>query len=198
MIKSSSRSLLVVAIVALLAACATPGPKVRVNSDPAAQISQYRTFNFFPQLGTDSEGYQSLVSSSLKDVTTSELTRRGYQLADNPDFLVNFGAKLDDKLRVSSRPAMIGPAYGYYGYRRGYYDPWGGYDTVDVDQYTEGALNIDVVDAASKRLVWESIAVGRVTEEVRDDVTAAIRAVVPQMLEKFPSAGGAATADAAK
>lgn len=191
-----SRSLLVVSVVALLSACATPGPKVRVNSDPAARIAQYRTFNFFEQLGTDREGYESLVSASLKDATTAELTKRGYKLAANPDFLVNFGGKLDDKLRVSSRPAMIGPAYGYYGYRRGFYDPWGGYDTVDVDQYTQGTLNIDIVDAASKRLVWEAVAVGRVTEEVRDDIPAAVRAVVPQMLEKFPSAGGAATANA--
>ena len=52
--------------------------------------------------------------------------------------------------------------------------------------------DIDIVDAAAKRLVWESIAVGRVTERMRNDLPGAIRKVVPQMLATFPSAGGGA------
>lgn len=47
---------------------------------------------------------------------------------------------------------------GYYGYRRGYYDPWMGYGygtTTQVSQYTEGTINIDLVDMAQKRMVWE-------------------------------------------
>ncbi len=177
------------AMLSLAAGCAS-GPKINVTSDPGANIAAYKTFNYVSPLGTDREGYESLVSSSLKDATTMELTRRGYQMAEKPDFLVNFAGKLNEKLRVSSTPAM-GPPIGYYGYRTGFYDPWYGYNDVDVDQYTEGTLNIDVVDAASKRLVWESVAVGRVNEKVREDVPRAVRKVVPQMLAKFPSVGGA-------
>lgn len=185
------RGVLTFVALAALAGCAS-GPKIRVNQDPAVSMTQYRTFNYVEQLGTDRSGYESLVSTTLKDATTAELTKRGYQLAENPDFLVNFSGKLDDKLRVSSTPAMGAP-YGYYGYRRGWYDPWYGYDTVDVDQYTQGTLNIDIVDAKAKRLVWESVAVGRVTEEVRENLSTRLREVVPQMLEKFPPSGGPAT-----
>ena len=66
----------------------------------------------------------------------------------------------------------------------------GGYNDVNVDQYTEGTLNIDIVDAAAKRLVWEAIAVGRVNRRDREKLPAVVREVVPQMLAKFPSAGG--------
>jgi hypothetical protein len=177
------------AALALLGGCAS-GPDIRVTSDPAANIAAYKTFNYVSPLGTDREGYESLVSSNLKDATTLELTRRGYQMSETPDFLVNFSAKLDEKLRVSSSPAM-GPPMGYYGYRTGFYDPWYGYNDVDVDQYTQGTLNIDIVDAASKRLVWESVAVGRITSKVREDVPGAIRRIVPEMLAKLPSVGGA-------
>ncbi|MBV6415967.1 MAG: hypothetical protein CMLOHMNK_00494 [Steroidobacteraceae bacterium] len=178
-----------VAVFALVSGCASQ-PDIRVTADPAANLATYRTFNYVQPLGTDREGYESIVSGALKDVTTAELTRRGYRLSDTPDFLVNFGARLDDKLRVTSTPVVGPPPIGYYRYRRGFYDPWFGYNDVNVDQYTEGTLNIDIVDAAAKRLVWEAIAVGRVNRRDREKLPAVVREVVPQMLAKFPSAGG--------
>jgi len=179
-----------VLVLALATGCAS-GPNIRISADPGASLAGYRTFNYMSPLGTDREGYESLVSASLKEAATAELARRGYQLSEKPDFLVNFSARLNEKLRVSSAPA-VRPPLGYYGYRTGFYDPWYGYNDVDVDQYTEGTLNIDIVDAAAKRLVWEAVAVGRVNEKTMRDVPAAVREVVPQMLAKFPAAGGAA------
>jgi hypothetical protein len=182
--------LIAATVIALAAGCAS-GPTIRTTADPGATLAGYRTFNYMNPLGTDREGYESIVSGSLKEATTAELTRRGYQLSETPDFLVNFSGKLNEKLRVSSAPAVRPPLVGYYGYRRGYYDPWYGYNNVDVDQYTEGTLNIDIVDAAAKRLVWEAVAVGRVNKKTLKDLPAAVGQIVPQMLAKFPPAGGA-------
>jgi hypothetical protein len=184
---------LAIAAFALLSGCAAPGPTIRVNADPGVNVSTMKTFNFFNPLGTDRSGYESLLSQELKSVTTAKLTSLGYQLSDNPDFLVNFGAQLNEQLKVTSTPAMgPGPVgyYGYYGYRTGFYDPWYGYNNVNVDQYTEGTLNIDIVQASTKRLVWESVAVGKITAKVRDNIPAAVQAVVPQMLSSFPPQGG--------
>jgi hypothetical protein len=47
-------------------------------------------------------------------------------------------------------------------------------------------LNIDVADAARQQLVWEGIAVGRLTEEARQNVRATVDAVVPQVFSQFP------------
>ncbi|HNR22919.1 MAG TPA: DUF4136 domain-containing protein [Steroidobacteraceae bacterium] len=176
------------ATLALVGGCAS-APQINVMSDPAANIAAYKTFNYMSPLGTDRGGYESLVSANLKDSTTLELTRRGYQMSETPDFLVNFSGRLDEKLRVSTSPSFS-PGMGYYGYRTGFYDPWYGYTDVNVDQYTQGTLNIDIVDAASKRLVWESVAAGRVTAKTREDLPGAIRKIVPEMLAKFPSVGG--------
>ena len=90
---------------------------------------------------------------------------RGYTLSDDPDLLINVSARLEDKTKVTTYNDPY-PA-GYYGYRRGYYDPWYGYGygtQTHVSQYTEGTINIDMVDARAKRMVWEGVGVGRLKE----------------------------------
>ena len=103
------------------------------------------------------------------------------------DFLVNFSGKLNEKLRVTSTPA-VRPPLGYYGYRRGFYDPWYGYNDVNVDQYTEGTLNIDVVDAGTKRMVWEGLAIGRMRDADEDELQSKVATVVKEILAEFPAA----------
>jgi starvation-inducible outer membrane lipoprotein len=181
-----------IAMVALLAGCAS-GPKIRSNTDPQANLSSYRTYGFVEPLGTDRTGYSTIVSGQLKSAARRELDARGYTYAqDNPQLLVNFNAKLDDKLRVDSTPtASVAMGRGYYGYRGGFYSAWPAYET-SVDQYTEGTLNVDVVDAAQKRLLWEGVAVGRVTEKTRENLGAAIDSTVAEIFKKFPATARAA------
>jgi len=182
----TSRCLATVAILALAASCAS-GPQIRITADPGASLAGYRTFNYVNPLGTDRAGYESLVSASLKEVATAELTRRGYQLSEQPDFLVNFSGKLNEKLRVTSTPA-VRPPLGYYGYRRGFYDPWYGYSDVNVDQYTEGTLFIDFIDPASRQLQWRGSVTRRLVpgrsvaarERIVDETVTAIIARFPQ------------------
>ncbi len=185
--------LVLAGMTALLAGCAS-GPTIRSNTDPQANLSSYRTYGFVAPLGTDRAGYSTIVSEQLKAAVRRELEARGYTYAqDNPQLLVNFNAKLDDKLRVDTTPtASIAVGRGYYGYRGGFYSAWPAYET-SVDQYTQGTLNIDVVDAAQKRLVWEGVAVGRVTQKTRENLGAAIDATVAEIFKKFPATAQAAT-----
>ena len=71
------------------------------------------------------------------------------------------------------------------------YSPWGtyGYETL-VDQYKEGTLNIDIVDAARKQLVWEGVAIGRVTQKAIKEREARINAAVKDIFEKYPFRAG--------
>jgi hypothetical protein len=117
---------------------------------------------------------------------------RGYTYTESgPDLLVNFNGKLQEKTSVTQVPSMMGPGYGYYGYRGGYYGGWGGYgyDTY-VSQYTEGTLNVDVVDASRKQLVWEGVAVGRVTRKHEENRDAALRAAVTEIFTRYPFRAG--------
>jgi len=67
------------------------------------------------------------------------------------------------------------------------YTAWPMYaDQTVVTQYKEGTLNIDVVDAARKQLVWESVVSDSVTQKMLDNVQAAIDAAVAAAFAKYP------------
>lgn len=181
---SLTRKLLLLLIVAMATGCAS-SPVVTTDYDRNANFAAYRTFAFAQSLGTDTAGYETLVTHTLKAATRSQMEQRGYTYTEtSPDLLINFNARLDKQLQVSQTPAM---PMMYYGYRGGFYSNWNGYgNEVRVDQYVEGTLNIDIVDAARKQLVWEGVAVGRVNNKQREDRQAAINAVVAEIFSKYP------------
>lgn len=181
--------LLVVVAAVAVAGCAT-GPKITADYDRNVNFAAYRSFGFYQPSGTDQAGYESLITQALKAATRQEMEARGYAYAETgADLLVNFNAKLAQQTRVSQTPA---PVPVYYGYRRGFYGGWGGYaQETHVDQYVEGTLNVDIVDAQRKQLVWEGVAVGRVGKKTQEERQTAIRAAVAEIFAKYPfKAGG--------
>jgi len=65
-------------------------------------------------LGTDKAGYSTLLTERLKDATRGQMEMRGYVYsASNPDLLINFSGKLQQKTQVTEAP----PPMPYYGYR---------------------------------------------------------------------------------
>jgi hypothetical protein len=172
-----------------LGACAT-GPQVSSMTDSSINFTQYKTFGFVEPLATDKNGYQSMVSATLKSATTREMAARGIRYdSANPQLLVNFNARLSDKMRATTTPTPMGygMAGGYYGYRRGFYDPWPMYaNQTTVTEYTEGTLNIDVADAQRKQLVWEGVVTKAVSQSDVNNAAATIDAAVVAAFTKFP------------
>ena len=180
------RPMLVLSLIVslFLAACAS-SPDIRTDYDPNANLAQYSTYNFFDPLGIDNPGYSSIYGSVFKNAISRELDAQGFVKSNNPDVLFNVSAILKDKTEVSTynNPAPM----GYYGYRRGFYGGWGGYNTsTHVDQYTEGTFNIDMVDVAAEQMLWEGVAVGRIKEErTNEELTQNINEAVAAMFEEF-------------
>ena len=185
----------VLLIATLMTGCAS-GPKIRSDYDRNADFSQYRTYNFYTDAGPESTNYQSLFSQHMVAAITKEMDARGYVKSDDPDLLVNFNAVLRDKTKVTTRPAPISYR-GYYGYRGGYYDPWFGYShslatETHVSEYTEGTVNIDLVDVKKKKLIWEAVAVGRVHDKTLRNLEQAVMEAVPRFFEPYPYRAGEA------
>ena len=178
------------AALLLATAPATAGPKASVAADKGVDLSHYHSFGFASPLGTDQNRYQSVVSQALKRATQAELEARGLRYEpNNPELEVNFNARLDDKLRVSTTPAPAPMYYGrgYYGYRGGMYGTWPSYqDQTTVSQYKEGTLNIDIADLAKKQLVWEAVVTDTITQKKRDKLDATIDAYVAAAFKKYP------------
>ena len=123
--------------LALLAGCAS-GPDIRSDYDPTVDFSEYRTYGFFQPLGLEGQGYESIIGNMFREALSREMEARGYTRSDNPDLMLNVSARLQDKTKVTTYNDPY-PMGGYYGYRRGFYDPWYGYGfntTTHVSQYT--------------------------------------------------------------
>ena len=185
--RANWKVLLLLVAASMLTACSSSklfDPKIFVNQDPAADFSKYQTYNYEAQLGTDERrGYRSILSTYLIEAMDLQMQQRGYTKADNPDLLINFFVAREEKIKATQTPTMVGG--GYYGYRSGYYGAYSGYDTT-VTQYTQGTLNIDLVDNKTRTLVWEGIAVGRVTDKARENAQLAVNGAVTDTMAKYP------------
>ena len=169
------------------AGCATTsGPKTRIDYDRSADFSVYRTYGFPKETGTDRGGYSTLVTSYLKSAMSAQMEARGYKYSEeHPDLLVNFF--MNTRERTEIRPdARASLGYGYYGYRYGLYSAWPMYDDDRTVTYKVGTLNIDIVDAEKKQLVWEGVAEGRVSEDELQNPKVAINAVVTELMRQYP------------
>lgn len=177
----------VVLAALVITGCAT-GPKVR--SDAAANInfSGYKTFAFMPEPATDKAGYATLVTQHFKDAIRIEMTALGYQYTDNnADLLVNFNSNVENRTDVRSMPSAS-VNYGYYNYRRGFYAGFPLYtNDVDTIHYKFGTVNIDVVDAAKKQLVWEGVSEGTLKKSDLDNPKQSISAVVGLIFQQYPT-----------
>jgi len=171
----------VAAIFALVfVGCATT-PNTFSNAAPTVDFSQYSTFGFFDSLATDRGSYESMETNFLKVAVAQQLDRRGLSYSDSPDLLVNFYIHTKEKITSRNVPTMG----GYYAFRDPFYDTWGGYGGYEtrIDQYTEGTLNIDVVDAKAGKLVWEGSIVGRVKDSVIRNLEQSIDEAVAAIME---------------
>ncbi len=185
------------AVVSLAAGCAS-GPDLRSDYDRSANFAEYETYDFYDDAGPGGSNYQDLFSQYVEAAIEKEMQARGYRRSESdPDLLINFNAILEDKTKVTTSPApMTGYGVGYYGYRGGFYDPWYGYgyaQETHVSQYTQGTFNIDLVDAEKKKLVWECVGVGRVTDEALDNLEQSVNNAVPKYFAKFPFRAGSGT-----
>jgi hypothetical protein len=173
------------AAMMLMAGCAsTRAPQTRIDYDKKADFSVYRTFGFPKETGTDRGGYSTLVTSYFKNAVRTSMEARGYKYSEErPDLLVNFF--MNTRERTETRPSPSA-GYGYYGYRYGLYNAWPMYDDDRTVTYKVGTINLDIVDAEKKQLIWEGVSEGRVTEESMANPKVTVDAIVMELMRQYP------------
>ena len=164
-----------------LTACSS-GPTIISNSDPNADFMSLRTYDFMQPLSTDNGNVRSLLSSQLISATSRELDMRGWQQSsNNPDVLINFNLETQEQIRSRNTSASVGM------HRGGRYGMWGGtVSTPTIEQVTQGALSIDMVDPRRNQLIWEGIATNRVTDNIRQNQAEAVDSFVAAIFTEFP------------
>jgi len=195
------KSILLAVGLALLTGVSACAPKVNVEQRANVNFSRYRTFDFADTEVKTSGDQNPLLRSAItqdriKQAIASELAKRGLrQVETNPDFLVTTHTFVEKAERTvyDTQPAA-GYAYPYsVGYRGRFlpvnYGYWYGpsyYSQPRTEQYREGTLVIDFIDARSNNLVWR----GSVADPVDDAgrLGSEFSKNAKEILDKFPVA----------
>ncbi len=155
--------------------------------DRAANFTSYHTFAWMPPRTHPYESPNALVVQRAHDAIQAALIAKGYQLADDPaaaDFVVDFTIGSRERADIRSYPApYAGPWFGRYSYWWG--SPYWGSE-VDVRQYREGTLSIDIFDAHTHRPVWHGWAHKELTHADIERSAGSIRQAVDSVLARFP------------
>lgn len=94
----------------------------------------------------------------------------------------NATVRFEEKIRTRTIPTG-GYGIGYDPFYDVYYDNWGMNHTTQIDQYTEGKLNIDAIDVQSKKLVWQGSTKGRLTTKLMKNYEATLDTAVREIFE---------------
>ena len=169
-------------LAAILSGCAS-GPNIVTNADPSVNLMSLRTFDFMRPLSTDSGEVQTLLSTQLIAATTEELGKRGWRREQNkPDVVINFLLETHEQIRSRNTGASVSTMH-----RSGRYSGWGAtMSTPTIEQTTQGALSIDMIDPARNQMIWEGTATNRVTDRMRENQEESVRTFVTAILADFP------------
>ena len=188
----STRLLGLLAATIVVAGCAST-PSVRSDYDKSADFGRYRTFGFIDQPGGPGDS-KSLVMQTLEAAATREMVARGYTPAtDNPDLLINFNGKLEDRTDVQSVPGpMYGPTWGYGGWYGAPYGGWGVAASTQVTtrHYQVGTLVMDIVDRERRQVVFQAGIERTITKEMQQNRDKALNQAVTRLFSAYPFVAG--------
>ena len=174
-----------VAVVLMAVGCSSV--TIKHDYDKDANFAAYKTYAWMAA-PTDAVGSvkaalerNSLLDKRIKQSVNGQLETKGYTVdTNNPDFVLLYHTGAEDKINVTD----WGYGYGPYGYGGGWYGGGGG---VDVHQYKEGTLIIDVIDAKAKQLVWRGYATAALDPGApMEKRERRLNEVIAKILVKFP------------
>jgi hypothetical protein len=195
------KNVLLATILALLVGVSACSPKVNVEQRANVNFSKYRTFDFADTEVKTSGDRNPLLRSSItqdriKQAIADELAKRGLrQVENNPDFLVTTHTFVEQAERTVY-DTYPGPNYTYpyaVGYRGRFlpinYGSWytpAYYSAPRTEQYREGTLVLDFIDAKTNNLVWR----GSMADPVDDPgrLGSEFSKAAKEILDKFPIA----------
>src|SRR5690606_31682531 len=140
----------------------------------------------YEPLAMEQSGYTTYLSDRIKTSVRREMDARGYRFdPDNPDLRVNFQGIIRERTDVYNVPRTDMQYYYSYRARRYFAVPvW--YDETRVNDYTEGTLTVDLVDAERNHLVWTGDAIGRVTQKTPQERVQAADAAIAAIFIEYP------------
>jgi hypothetical protein len=158
---------------------------VKHDYDPGANFRAYKTFEWYAtsrRAKGQNSGGSAIVDRRVQAAVIQQLKAQGFAEAAGaePDFLVTYYPIYKDRRYRTSTQVGGGWRGRHFGYGVGT-------RFSEVRHYKEGTLVVEIVDGKRNELVWQSAAVGALSnlgdpEEAQEQVAKA----VADMLAKFP------------
>ncbi len=160
---------------------------VATDFDPRFDFSGYRTYDWLERTASkddDPRVYNTIVTGRVKTAVNIALESKGFSRVahDPPDFFVGWHGSIDKKMNAET----INDDYGYQ-------QAWGSANAPQptsktyVNEWEEGTLIIDIVDANTKQLVWRTTGMALIEDEkAPEEEQAGFNSVIAKMMQDFP------------
>lgn len=187
---------LAVALLTLLAACATPPPKPSVDYDVEHAFTDDLKIGFYALSGSVTGDNPMQLTDFQKDRINEALGKalqgKGFTLVDTAreaDLLVSWHLNTVEKqdVRTTTSPSY-GMSVGYSRYNRyAMYNCYSCLNQTDVrvTDYTQGTFIVDMIDPVKNRSVWRSVTQSKMKGEMLKD-EATIASAARLVLADFP------------
>jgi hypothetical protein len=162
--------------------------RVSQDYDPSRDFSSLQTYVWQrekqPETG-DVRVDNSLLDTRFRSAIDNALAKKGFQKQSEgkPDFFVAYTYQIDSK--IESSKVTFGFGFGSGG--GGAYTGMGVNSGGRVNEYDEGLLVIDLMDAATGDLLWRGTGTARVDQHSKPEESVKdINEVVEKILAQFP------------
>ncbi len=159
-----------------LAGC-TPAVMVNHDYDRSVNFRKYSTYRIEPARADEKDPVlnSQLNQQRIEEALKAELKSRGYTNTDqNPELVVRYFTDVQNVQETQGGNNM-----GYWGW-------WGRPNNTYTRNYRQARLIVNMVDAASNKLVWQGWAEGEENKSRRQDRDAAVRMLISRIMEQYP------------
>jgi hypothetical protein len=163
------------------------GIDVQSDYDPGADFDRFSTYTWAVRTNAgndDPRVYNAITRQRVKTAVNRALQAKGYtEEATDGDFLVAWHGAIEGRMSYQTINSHYGYGWGWYG--------GVGVSNTYVNEWDEGTLLVDIVDARTNELVWRGTATGtidqnRTPEQAQADLDDAAR----KLLASFPPSFG--------
>ena len=160
-----TKTSILVLILGIIVASCFPVNAV-ADYDRQVDFKQYKSFAFFKP-GIDEAEVSDLDKKRIMRAIESEMIDKGFMRSESPDMLISIITKEKEHVNANNTWGM-----------------GGGFNNVSTR--TEGILYIDIIDAASKELVWQGKGTGTLITDNMDKKQERINEFVNGILSIYP------------
>jgi hypothetical protein len=139
-------------LLLLMSACSA----VQVSSDfdRDTDFASYKSYAFTKEAEQLPVG--DINRKRIMDAIATQLAAKGFSTSEQPDVLIYLNMTTQQKHTATATSTPYGAGYAY-GWGRSFSTT-----TINVENYVEGTLFVDMIDASKKQLVWQGRALGTI------------------------------------